>query len=377
MFKSDNNKGIAFILVLIIMTVSAIVIAIILSINTADAKEASNQEQRMQARYIARAGADAAAKYVQDHTSEFNPLTFTSKSIPTTAIGEGSFSAEITKPYNGSIIVQSIGVVAGLTEQVSITLSKGSYNGLFTGIRQTENQPMDLSGLAITYETGATPDVEGNVESTNETEINLSDNNPNNEADPNITKKVNNDSAGQVILPPDYLTYTDTAQKVAQTTTLTGNYYLSSLSKGNNETIIFNTQGGNQNIVVDNISFGGSQGTVEIVGGGVVHLYILNSGSIDNPVNVNQGTPAQLFIYVDQGAVLALQANCNLYGYIYAPEATVELQSDQTQISGAIIGNILRKNSTQGPHGQFHYVPLPDDTDYSGLLVYVRNYFSN
>ena len=374
-----NTNGIALALVIMVMAVTTIFGATVLTLMLSDMNLAENQEYQLQAEYIARAGAEAAGKYVQDHPSSYPPNGFSSQTF-TGVLGEGSFSAQISRPAQDNVLISSVGTVNGVTQTVYLHLLKQSYNSTFSGVRQTAQETvLKLGALAIYHDAGVAVSIEGNVINP-ETDIILSSSNPSNASDPNIIRSANYDFAGDLVLPSDYEeNLIDQADiKTGDITTITGDTYLETLTKGNNETIIFDTQGDIQTVVDDDLDFGGSQGTVDIIGDGTVHLYIINSASLDNPMNMNGGLPSQLFIYVNDGATLSLQSNCELAAYIYAPNATIEIQSSQTTIYGAMVGNILQRvNYTQGPLGEFHYVPLTDNVDYEGFLAYVKDYYSN
>ena len=370
-----NEKGMALVTVIMVMAVMVILGTVVLSLSMSDTSFAKNQEQNLQAEYIARGGADAAAKYVQDHPDIYPTSGFSTQTV-TGTLGEGSFSAVISRPFQGAVRVSSTGTVGGVSKTVNLNLSKAGYSGLFTGIRQTNpNTELDLGALGITYDSGAKVEIQAHVQDP-DSDISLSTHNPNNEGDLNISKTANYDPSGGIIIP-NYSSFSGTTETVSGVTTITGDSYLSTLATGNHESIVFNTQGNTQTVVVETLDFSGPQATVEIVGGGSVQLYILDNGTIDNPTNVNGGSPWQLFIYVADGGTISLGSNCNLTGYIAAPSATIELQSDHTTVTGAMIGNIVKRNNTQGAHGQLHYVPLPSNVDYTGYVAYKRDYYSN
>ncbi len=371
--KIRNRKGMALIWVIFVIVIVTVIVTSMFALSLADTRFAAQQEHKTQAQYLARAGAVASVQYIRENYIEFNPSSFTSKSIPDTTLGEGYFNSIITKPFFGGLVVQSTGVVAGVSEKVSVSLSKGNYNGIFKGVRQTKPGSLDLGAMPITYEPGSTVMIEGNVTTIDQITLATSNN-----SDPNIVKSANSDPLPPVVLPAGYLGYTYTSV-FSGSNVIKGNNRVGTLSKGNNQVVAFDTMGGEQFIVVENLDISGPHGTLDVVGTGVVHLFITSSGTIDTPVNANTEEPSKLFIYVADGAKLTLQANCQLNAYIYAPYATIEMQSDQTQIRGAIVGNIIQKNtaSTGEAHGNFHFVPLPDNTDYSGIIYYNIDYFSN
>lgn len=375
-----NENGVALIAVVLVMAVSVILGTAVLSFALSDTRLAENQEHHLQAEYIARAGADAAAQYVQNHPSEFPTGGFIDRTFTDPSLGEGSFSATISHPFQGGVLVTSTGTAAGASATVTLSLTKGSYSGQFNGIRQTQPETdLDLGALPITYDAGAQVLIEGHVQNPL-SDIKLS---TANESDPNIQRVANYDAPGAIVLPTGYTSFPDGKSTKDKITTIRGDYcYLRKLTKNNQDTIVFDTQGRTQTVVVDDLSFSGSQGTVDIIGGGTVQLYIVESGYINNPVNVNSDDsakdPSQLFIYVCDNKTLSLGSNCELSAYIAAPRATITWNADDTIVNGAVIGNIIEKNpSGNGPHGVFHFVPLPNSVNFSGLLTYVRNHYSN
>ena len=141
--------------------------------------------------------------------------------------------------------------------------------------------------------------------------------------------------------------------------------------------MIFDTQGSDQHIVVNSLDISGPHGELEISGGGAVHLYVTGSANIQTPVMVNTSNPARLFIYVAPYQTISLSANGNVNAYIYAPKATVEIQSSQTLIIGSIIGNIINRGNTNGAHGNFHYSPLSQDPDDTPINVFKKSLYLN
>lgn len=371
-----NENGVALIAVVLVMAVSVILGTAVLSFALSDTRLAENQEHHLQAEYIARAGADAAAQYVQNHPTT-NPPSLTDISL-----GEGTFTAVITpNPQEKTVLISSTGKVSGTTAKVNLKLSKESYSSLFDGIRQTKsNSDLDLESLPISHDVNDTVHVEAHVPSTGD--IHLSDKNPDNETDSHIIQDTNYDSPGEIVVP-DYTSFSPTIDKTGSTKNstvmkVTGDAYFETLEVGNKDSLTFNTDGGSQTIVANALTFNGPQTGVKIEGGGSVHLYLLNGGTISNPIVVNpDGQPSQLFIYVCDGNTLTLDSNMTLSAYIAAPNAKVTFQSNQTTVSGAIIAGAIERNNPNGSgaNGKFEYVPLSDSVDYSGYLAYTRDYY--
>lgn len=362
-FRSiNNNKGAALVAVVISMVVLMILGTASLQSGLADTTFSINNEKEIQAEYIAKSGAEITAKYISDYPT----TTLTSFSD---TLGTGNYYAVVTKPSSSSIKIMSTGTVGSFSKNVSLILSGSTYQTLFTGIRQTGTDDLNLSAMDVDYAPGSTVSIEANVATLNQ--ITLSTKNGDNDStDPNIKRALNNNEPFPFVLPNIAGFQTSVPALVSGTRTFTGNYYLDTLSKVNNQTLIFNTQGGEQHIIVNSLSLigskaaDGSSNSVIIQGGGNVHIYILVSGDIQTPVKVNTSNLGTMFIYVSDGKTLSLNANDTINAYIYAPKATVSIQSGTT-INGAIIGEIINRGNVNGANGTLYYVPLannPGDT---------------
>ena len=340
-----NNKGAALAMVIMVLVVLIILGTSALGISMSETKLSIASEKNIQAEYIAKSGADIAAQRVIDNPTNLN-------SIASTPFGNGTFSANITK--NSNIVnIESTGVVDGHTKKVSVLLKRQTYSDLFTGIKQTGEGELDLTQMPITYDTGSTVSIEAQDTITLTSANNL---------DPNIIPSINHDGLPPFEVPDStgFLTEADIpASKI-----LAGDYIISGTLIGG---YTFDTQGSDQQIIVDSISF--TSDDVYIIGGGTVHLYINGNGAdsqIKTPNTVvNANRDGNLIIYVEPSTTLEFQANSGSFGaYIYGPEAIIHIQSNQTLIAGSIVGDILTKNHIpNGPHGNFHFTPLSNEPD--------------
>lgn len=344
-----NNKGAALATVIITMVVLMILGTAILNTAFFETKMSVEDENSVQAEYIAKSGADIAAKYISD-----NPTSATSSL--TDNIGQGSYTASITWLSTSSVKIVSTGTVKGVTKTVTLLLGRKTYQDLFLGIRQTGTDSLDLSSMNVTYQPGCTVNIEANVDSLDQITLNAT-----NSADPNIVKSINNNPPLHFTIPDSTGYNTALPISVSGTKTFIGNYRLTSLVKANGETLIFDTQGADQHIIVNTLSFSGSQGNVIVQGGGNVHLYIIDSGDIQTPIDVNSLSVGKLFLYVSDGKYLSISANGVVNAYIYAPNALVEIQSALTTVKGSIIGQIINRGNINGAKGTFYYIPLTDN----------------
>ena len=72
---------------------------------------------------------------------------------------------------------------------------------------------------------------------------------------------------------------------------------------------------------------------------------------------INNTAPKNLFIYMQKDSIFRMQANITTNAYIIAPDAYVEVQSNQSTIYGAVIAKKLTKNGSNGPNGSVVFVP--------------------
>ncbi len=344
-----NNKGAAIAVVVIAMAVLMILGTSVLNLGLSETKMSLLNEKDIQAEYIAKAGADIAAKYIAD-----NPETNVTNLSD--SLGKGNFDAVVTRPDSSTIKIVSTGTVDTSSKSVSLILKAMTYKDLFTGLRQTGVDALDLTAMNVEYMPGSVVNIEANVASLDQIQLSLAD-----ASDPNIVKSLNNNVPESFAIPDSAGYITELPIAVSGIKTFTGNYSLTTLTKVNGETLVFDTQGGNQYIIANTLSFTGTQGSVIIQGGGFVHLYIIDSGDIQNPISLNTDNPGTLFIYVSQGKSLTIAANGVINAYIYAPEATVEIQSALTTVKGALIGQIINRGNVNGAKGTFYYIPLPNN----------------
>ena len=344
-----NDKGAALAVVVITMVVLMILGSSVLNLGLSETTMSLKNEKEIQAEYIAKAGADITAKYIAN-----NPTTNITTRADT--IGNGNFNAVITRPDSSTVKIVSTGTIDTSNQRVTLILNVASYKDLFAGLRQTGIDNLDLSAMDVSYQPGAVVNIEANVGSLDQIKLSTQD-----AADPNIKKSLNNNVPETFTVPNSAGYKTVVPIAVSGTKTFVGDYRLTTLSKVNGETLVFDTQGADQHIVVNTLSFTGTQGNVIVQGGGNVHLFIIDSGDIQNPISVNSANPGTLFIYVSEGKSLTISANGVINAYIYAPMATVEIQSALTTIKGSIIGQIINRGNVNGAKGTFYYVPLSNN----------------
>lgn len=125
-----DEKGAAMIVALLVMIVLMLLGTALWQYSTADTIHVARDEQRMQAYYLARTGADAALQAWEESPSNAKPLGTSKTLYLDAATGEftenpteeiGHFTVTITE-LNGETIIESIGEVRGLTQKVTVKI---------------------------------------------------------------------------------------------------------------------------------------------------------------------------------------------------------------------------------------------------------------
>ncbi|SHJ36910.1 pilus assembly PilX N-terminal domain-containing protein [Parasporobacterium paucivorans] len=367
-----NNKGAALAMVIIVMVVLMILGTSALAMGLSETKFSVANEKKTQAEYIAKAGADIAADlFIRDNN-------FSGTNIFTSPLAWGNgviSSVTANKVDNAGFIndyvnITSTGTVDSSSRTVSLRLSKKTEAEVFDGIRLIGAQSeFNLKALDISHDANKVVNITANVPDASNILLSTGD-----AADPGIVKNVSDIAYPPVVIPPAG-TYSS-PDTITGTAVLDKPYYdLKTLKNGNNELITFKVAAGSEmTVIVDDLEF---KGNATVTGGGKVRIYIRNTCQIWTPISVNTSSTGYLFFYIAKDKKLEFQANGTLTAYIYAPEATIQLNSDATTLVGSMVGKLILKNpSGEGPHGQFYYAPLPEGDTVTPLdYGYTKRYY--
>ena len=126
-----KNKGAALIVVIMVMAVMTILGATILNISLSQTMQASNEDKRIQAHYLARSGADATLSAWKSAPIGSKPIGACSPVYldslnqfvyikPSNMIGE--FNVIITNPDSVTTIITSIGTVGNVIQTTTVTI---------------------------------------------------------------------------------------------------------------------------------------------------------------------------------------------------------------------------------------------------------------
>jgi hypothetical protein len=378
----NNKKGAALILIIMVVMVLMVIGTALLTVGLTDTRTAVRHQEVVQSRNVAYSGANIVAEYINKQIRNPDVELATIPGLGTSiTFGEGSYIATASKPDPDAdiIVISSTGTVNGVASTVKLTMSGIKPANYFDGIRQTTYGELDLKQLLL-IDPDTNPlnitinwddDLEGN------SGITLA---KDNEDDTDHIEFGYDDTLPPMINPPsDTSGYVSILMINSTYSFLEGSDYVVKEINVNNNALTFYTgsTGNNQYLIVDRFSL---KGDFIVDGSGSLHIFINEYASFQTPEKYLGPSAATVFFYVMPGATLDLIAGQFLNAYIFAPEATVTIQSDKTTVEGAIVGHVVvRRDVTNpaGPHGNFKFIPLSDEQIASALAQYNRSYYSN
>lgn len=332
-----GERGSALAITLIIMVVLTILGTAFLNLSVAENKFANRNEDRLQAYYIARSGAQTVAEYmVEDHNDDATDMVGHT-SDPNTQVGGGSFTVSVEQdPDNANIInITSIGTYNNISQTSKIQVSKTSsgVGGLFNhamvaygdiDVSNESGQGIDIDGSIVTI----TGTIDGNLDgkyteegSGVDSTINLPDiNMPSGAIELGV---INYNNAGTIVFPRVGDTGVTKPNGVIEYT-----YHADSITLQN--TIIK---------IVDNSGATPVENRPNLV----VHIYVDGNINLATNAQLTAEDDTLLYVYCEGDSVLLSGAGENNNIYIYAPSADISWQNAQNHnlFFGGLVGNTI------------------------------------
>lgn len=349
-----NNKGIAIAATLFVMALLAVVTVTVITLSLSQTNQSVWQERRIQAYYLGRSGAESVAQYILRHPSEAGNFLAAGRSEPNSSFGNGTFEVEVLPGAStGQIIVKGIGVVNQVQNAASIVLMKPS-DSLLLDKAIYSARSLDITGMVV----------RGNIQSGGT--INYRESGANafhGDALMNSPRIIEvNWPATPGNASPFNLNVTNQQVNI----NASGNF--GNIVVSNNGILNINAGTGIIRIFVDNL-FIDNRLNIVASGGGRVEIYVRQKMEVRTRGEINNLHPERLFVFLADGIVFEIQANMVYNGYIIGPNSTVEVQSAQSTINGAIFADFLRKNVVgQGPNGEVNFVQLPAEFTLGDVL---------
>jgi hypothetical protein len=349
-----NEKGMALPLVLIVMVVLFILGVALLQYATTEAVQVSRSEKSMQAYYLARSGAEAMAEHLINNpsaVSQYLNKTGTG-SVPDSG---GSFSVQVTEDADGNIRIESTGSVEDVSERLILTLALKDPGGIFDSAIYSKNDPA-LSALKS---------IEGNVSSN--TTISGAPNTRVSGVDLPYRPWVFTEPIAPEGLSIDPINGSNFEVDNHNSILIIGSYEYSGISTKSNGTIVFDTRSGDLEIVVNGNLL--VKGAFEVLGNNNVYLFLYGNA---NEMKTQDGANypgKQMYVFLMNNSTLTLKTgNREFKGFIYGPNATVNLENADPGAEGAIIAGSFSAK------GQPSIKYSPPDISVQDLGKYIKLY---
>ena len=351
-YHLTNKKGSALVIVLLIMVVMSILGTAVLRIALAETKFASHQEDKIQAYYIARSGAQATAEYmIKDANNDAHEFIEPESDLESGLrgsglIGGGDFEVTVSGDIANNVVnIVSVGEYNGIQQQAKIRVTR-SFDGL-GGIFQ--HAIAAKQGILVSGD-GNKTEIVGTI-ATKEDAIVLEKAESTGDPvyDPNLIFP-------PIVLPPD-----------RTPTAIPYNLELGNIAVDTTVQPINSSE--DAPTYVSTGSIYRQNNTIDVIGKGVVHMYV--SGNITMATNskFNVSDYAKLYVYVVGERTVSLSGNGSQNNiYLYAPDSHIEWNNAQP--SNDFFGTIIGKTVTL--HNQLTIRYNPDmvnevDLDTTGV----------
>ncbi len=398
--KLKRNNGSSLIYVIVIMSVLFVLCSALGTGVVWEANNASNQEKKTQAYYIARAGAAATAKYIGSMSS--TDMSTLVSQLPlhsdNTAFGNGNYNIIIPTVTGGKLLITSTGSVTNgkdssgnvryITDTVTVVINNTVPTTITTAI---------FAKISIILQGGT---VDGDI-STNSIAANSIQYYNNiitsghkiiipNTGDittvakaqyswitPVLVENSPNIVVGNYPLPvmpsfPSSLTNMGniSINGVGSANISTDGYY-NNITIDSNTILTIDTTSGDRNIRINNLDM--IQGKIIITGGNKVNLYVDNCTHLKGYVNSNgslNGDKNKLQVYCNNTTPFTMSDETHIYGSVMWGTGDLTFTG-----AGAIIGNLISMGTNINFNGgsfldsQVLYAPKANITLIAGAHI--------
>lgn len=307
-----NESGSALAMTLIVMLVLSILGTVMLNMSLAENKFANHNEDKIQAYYIARSGAQSIAEYmVQDNNDDATDIVGYSSSS-NNQIGGGEFTIDVQEDPTDSDIVNivSTGIYNGTTQTVKINLTKTSegIGGIFDhAIVAKNNVSVASNGNKVDIQ-GTIASIDGTVVLDKGSALGIEEGTP-------------------LVLPdvviPDDEDIDDDLGLIDVTLNLP-------ITSNSSKEYVYYSNG--INIQNENLTV--------VEEDAVVHLFVEGDINIDTNSALTAVESAKLYVYVKGSYTIEFKGNIsNNNVYIYAPESDITWNNAGGSFFGGLVGN--------------------------------------
>jgi hypothetical protein len=334
-------------LVICVFAIIVILTTTIVTTATVEQNSSVREVSNIKAYYIARSGADAAAKAIISDTDGTQTRLLAASSLDISAdLGGGGFVANAVYDAASKIVtITSVGTYDGHNRTVTLLLDQQvntketrttvTSSQIFdSAIFQLSSAPLDLT---MGYIVGPIRS-NGSVIQTKPSYTGTTQTNANRTLPDIVTPFGTNPELYSIKLVEKKVYKIDRS-----------GYY--GVQKLNNVTLIMDTTAGDLDIVMDELDFNCE---IRITGTHRVNLYINRSILFQTGAWFNNLDPSKLIIYLNGSCTFKQQANGTLNAYIYGPNANINLNSSGTVVNGGIVAYSFDVKS----NSHVNYVPV-------------------
>lgn len=334
-----SEKGMAIPLVLIVLVVLALLGTALWQYSMSEIKNVAGEEDSMQAFYVARSGAESVARHIRlnpnDAEEIFKGDDFAESNVfpmEHEYLGEiGNVKVLLERVDEDKLEVIGIGEVNGIEKSVTIVLELIEFPAPDAVVVTTSSnhvnfhQNMTVNGSIVAG---------GPVTLPNSFDNNQYTSTPNYPFPEDYFKRVE--------VPEDYDVH-ESSRTVGnnQTFTIEGGKHYQIDSLTNRGTINFDFSNGTDKaiLVVTDLELRNNS-EINILGTGIVEIYIRNTAIMHNPkILFPEG--AQLQFFLAEGCDVSLNGNVQFEGLFYGPYNThVRMQSNTSVLGAMIVGTL-------------------------------------
>lgn len=387
-----NEKGVALIYVILVMTVGIILVAGMMTVSLAETKQTVYQTDQMKAYYIARAGAESMVYRMQTIDSKYWD-DFNTEQTANSDFGDGKVTVSV-KRTDAKFYVVSTGTYRGANQKVTAVLKYNPHTALdYALYAKTSMDSLLIKSLEGTIASGGTigfnpghnysgqaeqnvplnvaysgynlTDVKSNLTSTPSTLTGT--------AETDVSSIFDNVSDASWTVNTDNADFekvenSDGSVEMVHNTGVSDPWMIVWL-KGASSLSGLNITGSHNLMIIveDQLTVDNS---ITLSGTGKVEIHVLGQ-SIDGADNLviqknhtnigDPDSPGRFITYLADGSKMTLDVNSDFYGYIIGPGATVALKNGQTQFFGAAYANVVTVDASPSIYYQ---KPENDDTIY-------------
>ena len=318
-----NEKGSAMVVTLLVVMVLTLLGFSLWSYSMFEFRFTEREVNRTQAYYLARSGAESVAQHIIDDYNSDIVLKITEGEMITsnpTLLGDGSFTVTVSM-VDDEVIIESTGEVNNIADSVTLILSdkEQTLNDIFN------NAIFSGSDLDISHENARVfGDVESNGTITGNPNTGVkTENSLRNFSSPNMPDKEDLYQHPDISTNGTYTLNWDDYQD---------GIYVDNVDIGPAGKLIIEVP--EDEVFIFKVHKYGNKGATEVVGGGIVILFVTHSAELQTPHTM---TPDSFLVIMADGTVVTLRANGEFNGYINGPNATTIMQSKWSAVNGAII----------------------------------------